>query len=69
MSGDIALIKPEGKLVHVPSHVLLVGMMIDAVHPALHYRPNGFNPVRVDIATAIRPYVLAMLVSMRIRCS
>ena len=50
---NTARVQAEGKFVNVASKVLAAGLVIDAVHPALHYRPDTLNAVRVDVPTHV----------------
>lgn len=51
----VSIIQAEGEFINVAMQVLRAGMMVDAVHPALHYRPNALDRVRVDSAPAVFP--------------
>src|ERR1039457_815933 len=37
----VSIIQAEGEFINVAMQVLRAGMMVDAVHPALHYRPKN----------------------------
>jgi hypothetical protein len=50
----VSLVQPEGEFVHIAVKVLRAGMVIDAVHPALHDGPNGLDTVRVNRAALVQ---------------
>jgi hypothetical protein len=51
----VAIVQAKGEFVNVAMQMLRAGMMVDAVHPALHHRPNRLNRVRVHVAPAVLP--------------
>jgi hypothetical protein len=42
---DIAFVEPEGELVNVVMQMLRAGVVVDAMHPALHHGPDAFDGV------------------------
>lgn len=55
---DVPFVQAEGEFVHIAVEMLRAGVVVDAVHPALHYRPHALDTVRPGIA----PNVLARAV-------
>ena len=49
----VPFVQTESELVNVTAQMLRAGVMIDAVNPALHYRPNAFDAVGVDAVPGI----------------
>ncbi len=55
MSSDIPPIQAEGEFVHVAAQMLLAHVVVDAVHPALHHRPNALDAVRAHAVAGVFP--------------
>ena len=51
----VAIVQAKSEFVNVAMQMFRAGVMVDAVHPALHNRPNTLNRVRVHIASAVLP--------------
>jgi hypothetical protein len=49
----VAIVQTEGELVNVAVQVLRTGVMVDAVHPAFHHRPNALDRVRIHVACTV----------------
>ena len=50
---DISFVQAEGEFVHIAVEMLRAGVMIDAMHPAFHNRPNALYTVRPGLATDV----------------
>ncbi len=48
MPFHVALIEPKRKFVHITVQVFRAGVMVDAVHPALHDGPDALDSICVD---------------------
>ena len=51
----ITLVQAKGEFVHIAVKMLRAGVVVDAIHPTLHDRPNTFNGVGVHITPAVLP--------------
>jgi len=45
VSSNLAVIKPESKLINIAAKVFLADLVVNAVNPPLHYSPNALNAV------------------------
>jgi hypothetical protein len=48
---DVGIVQAEGELIHLTGDVPGAGVMVDTVHPALHYRPDRLHAVYLTPST------------------